>query len=472
MDPALNASSSSTPTRGHGRSPSGDARRRGAPRHLTKGPLDQADVDPLSSSIASIPTPSSPAQVPSPALKSRSPRPGIARSPTRPAEDASTKDFTFLTRPENFHALPVGAIPEAFQDHGHAPASNTPLDVLINRGQFHTAAIVAAQQLVSLPLPLDLSQLFDLLHCRFASLTMINQTGLAASESKILGDMSSSFYRSRETGLHIAPWDLRVLAVRLQVLGFDEWRRGIMQYYMLAAEARRLIMQARQAFDRAAETMWTGRLRDLGIRVASVLVEMGDAEAAGRQLRTLDLEADLSTDFKRRVVFMEALVWLRLGDLRAARRCIYRLRGRNASSNPTSPSVEVSSWDAVEDDSDKKDDFSSRVLSALVRTAEGDFALAVEEWKGLHREAADDAMVSQNLAVCLLYTGHFAEAKDMLESSIENEIEFKPLLFNLCTIYEICTERARDLKVNLTAKVAQMSPSADGWERAAVDFKL
>jgi trafficking protein particle complex subunit 12 len=319
---------------------------------------------------------------------------------------------------------------------------------------------------------LDLETLFNLLHVRLACLTLINQTALAASESKILGDMTSAFYRHHETNQHVVPWDLRVLAVRLQALGFGEWRRGIMQYYMLATETRQAILAARSEGDRKEVMLWTARLRDLGVRVASVLIEMGDAEAAARHLRTLDLEPGLESADRRRIVGMEALVWFRVGDLRAARRCIYRLRG--SPSVPTSPSVEIPSWEH-EEVQEQENDFPTKVLSALLKTGEGEFDAAIDEWRALHDAVPEDDMVVQNLAVCLLYTGRLAEARDMLETLLDEDGSpgaFRSLLFNLCTVYELCTERARDLKVSLTERVAQAPPTDAGWEKATVDFKL
>ena len=48
----------------------------------------------------------------------------------------------------------------------------------------------------------------------------------------------------------------------------------------------------------------------------------------------------------------------------------------------------------------------------------------------------------------------------------------RTLLFNLTTMYELCTERARGLKIKLSEKVAAMEPSANGWEKTNADFKL
>ena len=46
------------------------------------------------------------------------------------------------------------------------------------------------------------------------------------------------------------------------------------------------------------------------------------------------------------------------------------------------------------------------------------------------------------------------------------------LLFNLATMYELCTERSRTLKAQLAERVAGMEESPMGWEKGNADFKL
>ncbi|KAK4996490.1 hypothetical protein LTR66_003906, partial [Elasticomyces elasticus] len=57
---------------------------------------------------------------------------------------------------------------------------------------------------------------------------------------------------------------------------------------------------------------------------------------------------------------------------------------------------------------------------------------------------------------------------------------FPALLFNLATVYELCTERARDAKVRLVERLASAPPGGGGggggagyrWEREGAEFKL
>lgn len=39
-------------------------------------------------------------------------------------------------------------------------------------------------------------------------------------------------------------------------------------------------------------------------------------------------------------------------------------------------------------------------------------------------------------------------------------------------MYELCTERAKNLKIRLTERVAAMDESPRGWEKTNADFKL
>jgi hypothetical protein len=383
-------------------------------------------------------------------------------------EEISQKDFSPLLRPENFHPIPPNTIPAPFLYSPNAPSQDTPLSHLLKSGHFYAAALKSAQELTSLTPPYDARHIFNLLHTRLSCLELTNQTPLAAAESKVLGDLSNAFYRDPLTGAHIVPWDLRVLLVRLQALGFGDWRRGVMAYYALASEARLEFGRAGQEGRTQDLELWRGRLRDLGIRVANALIEMDDVESAGRHLRSLELEGDGDAEGRGKVMMMEALVWLRLGDLRAARRCVARLKGTTTDA--------ASSLDelATGGESGEEDDVSFRTLSALLHIAAGDFSAAVSEWRALHDQSPSDATIQQNLAVCLIYTGHMSEAKELLETLVDADTTpaFQALLFNLCTVYELCTGRANEAKSRLVERVAAKSPSESGWEKASTEFKL
>jgi hypothetical protein len=218
-------------------------------------------------------------------------------------------------------------------------------------------------------------------------LTLCNQTALAAQEVKALEDLNSSYYRDEETGAHLVPWELRVLAVRLQGMGFDDARRGVMGYYDLAREARLTLTTLKKfrvgANEEEKESLndevklWEDRLSELGIRVASALVEMEDLDGATRHLNSLNASASAGLQMQK------ALLWLYLGDIDAARSCI-----------------EIG------------DEQGAKVVQGLAHMADGEYADAVNVWKEMVASGTGDGeapMYRQNLGVCLLYCGKMDE---------------------------------------------------------------
>lgn len=177
-----------------------------------------------------------------------------------------------------------------------------------------------------------------------------------------------------------------MLAVRLLALGFGEPRRGVVGYYDLARECRGEVLRSRQEGRGGDEKMWEGRLGECGILVGNALVEMGELEGAGRHLAGLRrAEKGRDEEGERRLRSMEALVWLRVGDVGAARRAC--------------AGSDEDDWNADGD----------AVISALIQMADGDYEGAVESWKRLADADPEDALAKQNLAICLFYTGRIGQ---------------------------------------------------------------
>ncbi|TKA61979.1 hypothetical protein B0A49_09343 [Cryomyces minteri] len=437
------------------------------PRRQTRGPLDIDDplADPPSTpppsksrNLAPL-TPALQTQLP-PSPRPRSPLSGDSASIHRPA-----KDFSFLLNPATYHRLDTQHIPDAFLNSPHQPSPDTPLPDLVRHGHFRLAAATAARELTTSTAPQDHAAIFSLLYVRLACLVLTSHEVLATIEAKPLGDLSRSVYRDAVTHAHLVSWELRVLVVRLQALGLGDWRRGIMGYYALAADAR---SEARRATG-SERRVWRSRLADLGVRVGGALVEMHDLDGAARHLQSLDPHPAHQANL--------ALLWLRIGDVPAAQACVAALEATTAVFDPD-PGPRTSD-----------------ILEALVRTADGNYTAAVDAWQRLHTTYPADAMVAQNLAVCLLYTGQLPEARAALESLIDGSGDggdgsddndggraaagagrhahaFHALTFNLSTLYELCSERAREHKVRLAERVAATAPRPEGWERGSAEFKL
>ncbi|KAK7751720.1 hypothetical protein SLS62_006381 [Diatrype stigma] len=424
----------------------------------------------------------------SPAIRSGSPAPAPARPPSAAASSpasssarttatmaAKERDFSYLLKPEIYHPLSALTIPAPFRAAGRQPAPETPLATLLATGHFRAAAIAAVQALTSPPplgpAPTDHARIFELLYARLACLCLMDATPLAAQEAKALEDLSSAYYyvnvdvegdgdgegAQQQQQQHLVPWPLRLLGVRLQAIGFGDPRRAVMSYYELAREARAEVARAARSRDPSAAELWKARLADLGVRVAGALVEMDDLAGAAEHLATLGRGRDALgvggggggvADGGGRLAMSRALMWLHLGDVEAARRC-------------------------VSGDGDGDGDggggggetMAAKVVDALADMADGEYESALRRWKALRAEMEEDGVHDEMVGVNLA-------GRDTLEGLIEEGYASHTLLFNLTTMYELATDRAKNLKMHLAERVAALEPSAQGWEKTNADFKL
>ncbi|KAL6880783.1 hypothetical protein J3F83DRAFT_719818 [Trichoderma novae-zelandiae] len=433
----------STPTQDQGhRRNKASITRATRPRSSTKGPLD-ADNGLLTS-------PSTPALQLSPTLQ---PSPTFASqprhappSPTPQLGEARPKDFSFLLQPEIYHPLNVQNVPPAFRNSPKQPTPETPIEELLAKGHFRAAAIAAAQELAGSTIngspvdPQDATRIFRLLYTRLACLTLIDATSLAAQEAKALEDLNDARrYIDDNTGEHLVPWELRVLHVRLQALGFGDARRAVMSYHDLAREARDHIKKASLTHDNSARELWKSRLHELGIKVAGALIEMDDLSGAAHHLGSLRDRGD------GKLALSKALLWLHLGDAANAKACASQC---------------AEDMENVE-----------RIILALCDMADSNYEEALQKWQEFDSSMADE-MIGVNQAVCLIYLGRIQEGRAILERLVDSGLSSHTLLFNLSTIYELCSERNRILKARLTDRVANLEESPFGWEKTNADFKL
>lgn len=304
--------------------------------------------------------------------------------------EARPKDFSFLLRPEIYHPLTPLNVPVAFRNSQKQPDPGATPEDLLAKGHFRAAAVAAVQELTGSGTGTgvdshDAKRIFDLLYTRLACLTLIDATPLAAQEVKALEDLNSvRTYVDATTGEHLVPWELRVLNVRLQALGFGDPRRAVMSYHELAREARERIAKAVALRDNSASELWKSRLQDLGIKVAGALIDMDDLAGAAHHLRTLRNRGDGRLELSR------ALLWLQLGDTDSARECAQHCTADS--------------------------EMSEKTILALCDMAETDYEKALAQWSDISH--LDDEMVSVNKAVCLLYLGRIEEVSLSLISLI------------------------------------------------------
>ncbi|KAJ5382668.1 hypothetical protein N7517_000579 [Penicillium concentricum] len=439
------------------------------PRSSTRGPLDALD-DPL----ALPETPTSPIKHKS-MLAANDTFSGASfyeLDPLAPDDLPETieKDLSFLLRHSNFHTLSHLDIPPPLRTEFLILNPGEPLSTslgilekLLAEGRFLIAAHFSASILTSsLISPTEIKIIFSLFYTRLACLDLSGNTVLAAQESKALEDLSSTFYyidlkpnsatvdddkdseheqEQAQDPRHIVPWPLRVLAVRLQSIGFGDSRRSIGGLYEIGQEARREIM--RPEATEAERELWKERLADLGVRSVNALVEMGDFDAARRSLDSLRVPGPESNITKLR----KALLLLRIGDLDAASQIF-------GDANETKEAA---------------------LLKPLISMSDGRFADAVAEWRilGEDRTRTDGALVAQNLAVCLLYIGQLDESRQLLEAQVSSNHSFGSLIFNLSTVYELCTDSATQMKGQLADMLSkQPAIGQTNLDRPNSDLKL
>lgn len=332
-------------------------------------------------------------------------------------------------------------MPEPFLRSPQQPPLGTPLTELLQHGHFRRAAETALTELLQCP-PADAVAILQLLYTRLACLVLISRADLASHEAAPLADyLAHNAVGSREL-VPLIPWELRLLLVRLQTItASDGGRRSIMALYSLAGEVRTHIRDAHDRNDEDAASLWTARLHDLGLRVADTLVEMGELETATRHLDTL---TDADPD---ELAYRIALLRLRVGDVQGAQNSIAKVQDEDVRAS----------------------------LEVVLDIARDDFAAVVTRLQeDMNANASRGALVANNLGVGLLYTGRILEARDVFTKLAEQSSAFQGLLFNLSTIYELCSERAGEQKMQLARQMADQRPVVEsgGWERAAYELKL
>jgi trafficking protein particle complex subunit 12 len=116
------------------------------------------------------------------------------------------------------------------------------------------------------------------------------------------------------------------------------------------------------------------------------------------------------------------------------------------------------------------------VLMPLLAISEGRYEDAAQLWRNqenTENDADNVALVKQNLAVAYLYSGQLQKARTLLEELVDAGHSFQSLTVNLATIYELSSDRSKDLKMALAGKIAKQQESVGhAWSRTNVDFKL
>lgn len=451
----------------HGRKPS---TRAVLPRRHTKGPLD-VDDDPLSgsSSLASSTIKSPDTTLPplpfSPGTDAAYAEPFAAPVSVESEIEVppNDRDLSFLLEPSIYHPLSQLEIPAPFRKAFHPPLSPSAsvsdafkhIDQLLSHCEYLQAAHLAGLVLISGAVKQsDQRAIFRLLSIRYACLELSGNTTLAAQEAKALEDLGSSFYYLEEPQRdsdgqdggppalprHIVPWHLRLQALRLQSIGFADPRRGVSALYDLATECREFLVS--QSLSEAERKLWSARLEEIGVRVVNALIEMGDVDCARRTLNTMKPAQDQPAALWR---LRKATLCLKMGLLGEVRRL-----------------VTTSQDNAAE----------KKILESLLAVAEGHFDQAIEMLESTEDLGDLSALAKQNLAVALLYHGDIQKARTVLEGLINQGYSFQSLTVNLATIYDLTTDRSRNLKLALVDEIAKHQNPDQLRAFTNADFKL
>ena len=378
------------------------------------------------------------------------------------------KDLSFLLDGSIYHPLSQLDVPGPFRKSFPAsPRADTPLKDSLNRlnellssGNFLLAAFLAAAILASGSVsPTDNVTIWDLLAVRFSCLELTGNGLLAAQEAKALEDLNSAFYFVDLTSpndedehhqpigdrqQHIMPFPLRLQALRLQAIGFSDARRGVSALYDLGLECREHI--ADLSATQEERRIWANRLEEIGIRVVNALIEMGDLDCARRTLMLLKpTNPGQGLRWKTDLILLN----IRIGDLTVAKKLL----------------TEHNDYQSV-----------NASLQPLLMLAEGHYEDAAEAWEHLldnHPSVEESRLISQNLAVASLYSGHVEKTAEIMERMIEDGNSAPSLVLNLATLYDLSSEKARDHKMVLANRLSKQRGSKDhNWSMTNTDFKL
>jgi len=82
-------------------------------------------------------------------------------------------------------------------------------------------------------------------------------------------------------------------------------------------------------------------------------------------------------------------------------------------------------------------------------------------------------LLKQSLAVAHLYRGEVTISKRILEELVDEGYSFQSLTINLATIYDLTSDKARDLKMSMISQIAKQHKDASQLRYFTnADFKL
>ncbi|KAJ8674836.1 hypothetical protein QAD02_010622 [Eretmocerus hayati] len=100
----------------------------------------------------------------------------------------------------------------------------------------------------------------------------------------------------------------------------------------------------------------------------------------------------------------------------------------------------------------------------LIAIAQNSFVEALKYFQSAAKVDQSDVVLTNNIAVCLLYTGQLEEAVKLMESfvTVQNPAQSlqETVLLNLCTLYELHTTHSKQSKLELLRQVNRFNGDA------------
>jgi len=299
---------------------------------------------------------------------------------------------------------------------------------------------------------------------RLALLVKLKQFSTAEAEAASFGDLENpdlfyqyypELYPNRRGSL--APWSLRLLLAELpmynnkQVLAMNKMfklRRMIQQIISnlekgLNADGEVMLADDAKERRRIGLEMWKERERQVLYSLVNCSVLHQDYESAVKcleMLKGIELPENMSSLYAA-----YGRVYLQLGNLSLADNCF-------SQAAKTRDSSAAGQLEAVLD-------------SAFLAVGQGHFQVALERFlagEQLVSSSGDVSlakMISNNIAVCLLYVGRLKDGLQRLERDVTQDpsnIQGNMML-NLCTLYELESSYAMQKKIGLLGMVSQYS---------------
>ncbi len=181
------------------------------------------------------------------------------------------------------------------------------------------------------------------------------------------------------------------------------------------------------------------------MRVVNALIEMGELDCAARTVESME-----PSDSESKALWLPRMVLLRIkmGDLAQAHELI------ESSGSGADDKLALESLLAI---AEGRYDDASRMLSAC----------------GAGADPTLKGLLKQSLAVAHLYRGEVTISKRILEELVDEGYSFQSLTINLATIYDLTSDKARDLKMSMISQIAKQHKDASQLRYFTnADFKL